>query len=70
MASTAKLPLSACVRLRMAIFIAGACVMMLQVLGTRIIGPHYGVAAVCVDRADHGDSRCAGPWLLDRGQTG
>jgi MFS family permease len=37
------LSLTARLRLRTAIFIAGACVMVLQVLGTRIIGPHYGV---------------------------
>ncbi|MFM7376129.1 MAG: fused MFS/spermidine synthase, partial [Chthoniobacterales bacterium] len=43
MTASAALPLSARLRLRAAIFIAGACVMILQVLGTRIIGPHYGV---------------------------
>jgi len=43
MTASAALPLSARLRLRAAIFIAGACVMVLQVLGTRIIGPHYGV---------------------------
>lgn len=43
MTPSTKMSLSACVRLRLAIFMAGACVMVLQVLGTRIIGPHYGV---------------------------
>ncbi|MBJ7259916.1 MAG: fused MFS/spermidine synthase [Chthoniobacterales bacterium] len=43
MTAPTTLPLSARLRLRAAIFIAGACVMVLQVLGTRIIGPHYGV---------------------------
>lgn len=37
------LPLAGRLRLRAAIFLAGASVMILQVLGTRIIGPHYGV---------------------------
>ena len=39
----APLPLAARIRLRSALFLAGASVMLLQVLGTRIIGPHYGV---------------------------
>jgi spermidine synthase len=43
MIGSTALSLSARLRLRAAIFIAGACVMVLQVLGTRIIGPHYGV---------------------------
>jgi len=29
-------------RLRSALFIAGAAVMILQIVGTRIIGPHFG----------------------------
>lgn len=29
-------------RLRCALFIAGAAVMVLQIVGTRIIGPHFG----------------------------
>ena len=43
MTVSSALPFSDRWRLRAAIFIAGACVMILQVLGTRIIGPHYGV---------------------------
>ena len=43
MTAPTALSLSARLRLRTAIFLAGACVMVLQVLGTRIIGPHYGV---------------------------
>ncbi len=43
MTTSTVLSLSARLRLRTAIFLAGACVMVLQVLGTRIIGPHYGV---------------------------
>ena len=43
MTASTALSFSARLRLRAAIFIAGACVMILQVLGTRIIGPHYGV---------------------------
>jgi spermidine synthase len=30
-------------RLRMALFLSGASVMIIQILGTRIIGPHFGV---------------------------
>ncbi len=43
MTTSTALSLSDRLRLRTAIFLAGACVMVLQVLGTRIIGPHYGV---------------------------
>ncbi len=43
MTTSTGLSLSDRLRLRTAIFLAGACVMVLQVLGTRIIGPHYGV---------------------------
>lgn len=43
MTASTALSFSARLRLRVSIFIAGACVMILQVLGTRIIGPHYGV---------------------------
>lgn len=31
-------------RLRCAVFIAGAVVMILQIVGTRIIGPHFGAS--------------------------
>lgn len=43
MTAATNLSFSARLRLRASVFLAGACVMVLQVLGTRIIGPHYGV---------------------------
>lgn len=41
-APAAGLALGARIRLRIAVFIAGAAVMALQIVGTRIIGPHFG----------------------------
>lgn len=43
MKKNAEFSLSSRLRLRMALFVCGAVVMALEILGTRIIGPHFGV---------------------------
>lgn len=59
-------------RLRVAVFLAGACVMVLQILGTRIIGPHFGVglfvwtALIAVTLAALAAGYWAGGILADR----
>ena len=42
-AESTALSVVARLRLRAALFLAGAAVMVLEILGTRIIGPHFGV---------------------------
>ena len=58
-------------RLRAALFLAGAVVMALGILGARIIGPHFGAGLVCRDLVDFGgDARPRARLLVGRADRG